>query len=320
MTVIELRSIAKERGYTGYTKLTKEALVDFINERIETQGPSERRETRGERETRKIETKHGLVLQSHTQKGNTQKGVTRTVPTLQDLLPKRTESKELKDSRDARAPRNIQKDYTPDFLLLGKEEKKSDYIKISQLGKPGKEGTVYLVVDSGTGRKYAMKTFRKTKSGKTLEKEAFYQYLASKQGISPRIIEYNSEEKYIVMEILNRTLIDVVMAQNGKLSTEQQNQILTLYKKLDSIGIMINDANPLNIMEKDGKFYAIDYGFAKFTDHKDFKDYHYPNYQLMPLGLLLWLKERRCSTREWTVIRNAISPEVRNKMNVNEWE
>lgn len=310
MTVIELRSIAKERGYTGYTKLTKEELVDFINKRIETQGPAERRDTRGD--TRKIETKHGLVLQS-----NTQKGATRTVPTLQDLLPKTTESKELKDSR---VPRNIQKDYTPDFLLLGKEERKSDYIKISQLGKPGKEGTVYLVVDSGTGRKYAMKTFRKTKSGKTLEKEAFYQYLASKQGISPRIIEYNSDEKYIVMEILNRTLIDVVMAQNGKLYTEQQNQILTLYKKLDSIGIMINDANPLNIMEKDGKFYAIDYGFAKFTDHKDFKDYHYPNFQLMPLGLLLWLKERRCSTREWTVIRNAISPEVRNKMNVNEWE
>ncbi len=193
MTVIELRSIAKERGYTGYTKLTKEALVDFINERIETQGPAERRETRrerdtrGERETRKIETKHDVVLQ-----GNTQKGATRTVPTLQDLLPKRTESNELKDSR---APRNIQKDYTPDFLLLGKgrEEGKGDYIKLSQLGKPGKEGTVYLVVDSGTGRKYAMKTFRKTKSGKTLEKEAFYQYLASKQGISPRIIEYNSD-------------------------------------------------------------------------------------------------------------------------------
>ena len=300
MTVLELRTIAKERGYTGYTKLTKEALILFINEKLRDRETRENRETREKKTEPFPEKKLEVTCQ-----------VPRQVPrqaTLKDLLPQNS----------VRISRNIQKEYTEEFLLLKNEGVTTGYIRLSQLGKPGKEGTVYLVVDK-KGRKYAMKTFRKTKSAKTLEKEAFYQYLASKQGISPRVIEYNSEEKYIVMDILNQTLLDIVKAQNGKLTNEQQNQVLLLYKKLDSIGIMINDPNPLNIMEKDGKFFAIDYGFAKFTDHKDFKDYPYPNYQLMPLGLLLLLKDR-CPTKDWTVIRNAISPEIRLKMNVHEWQ
>lgn len=303
-TVADLRTIAKERGYIGYTKLTKAVLVKFINsggKKDDTEdSPTPEPPKGGERQkpsTAPRVNRPAAAPPAHIEK-----------PTLRDILPH--------DTKPAKVVRNIQKDLTPDFLAL-KHEGISAYIKVVQLGKPGKEGTVYLVTDPENGKRYAMKTFRKKKSGRTLEKEAFYQHLAAKQGISPKVIEYNPEEKYIVMDLLSQTLLDIIKAQ-GTLTVEQQKQILDIYKRLDSIGIMLNDANPLNIMEKDGRFYAIDYGFAKFTDHKDFKDYPYPNSQLMPLGLILWLKDRH-PTKSWTIIRDAISAEARMKMNVDEW-
>ena len=310
LTVVELRSIAKDRGLTGYTKLVKIELVDLLNAQkipLSLQQTPQRVERHAverhavERQKPSVAPRPAVLKVPVTKPKDTS-------PTLRDLMPT--------NYTPEKVTRNIVKDYTPEFLGY-KKEGVSDYIKLSQLGKPGKEGTVYLVSHPVTLKRYAMKTFRKKKSGRTLEKEAFYQHLASKQGISPKIIEYNTEEKYIVMEILNQTLLDVIKTQ-GTLTSDQQQQILNIYKRLDSIGVMLNDANPLNLMEKDGKIFAIDYGFAKFTDHKDFKDYPYPNSQLMPLGLLLWLKDRH-PTRSWTVLRNAISPEVRNKMNVDEW-
>lgn len=208
------------------------------------------------------------------------------------------------------------KSITDDEFLSLKNTGESPFVKVAQIGKPGKEGTVYLVTDGKS--KYAMKTFRKKKSPNTLEREAYFQYLASKEGISPEIIEYNPQEKYIVMELLNRTLIDVVKEQNDKLTLQQQKQIIELYKKLDKIGIMLNDANPLNIMEKNGTFYMIDYGFAKYCTHKDFKEYTHPNFQLMPLGLLLWMKGKH-KTGSWEHIRSQISENVYTSMKISEW-
>lgn len=206
--------------------------------------------------------------------------------------------------------------YTDDFLKL-KCTGTSKFIPLTQLGKPGKEGVVYLTTHPQTLVKYAMKTFRKTKSGKTLEIEAYFQHQASKYGISPRIIEYNPEEKYIVMELLNCTLLDLIKKQNG-ITADQQSQILELYRKLDKIGIMLNDANPLNIMEKDGRLYAIDYGFAKYTTHKSLAKYRNPNIELMPLGLLLMMKDRY-PTKNWSIIRNAIRKDVQETMKIDTW-
>lgn len=202
-------------------------------------------------------------------------------------------------------------------FLRKKKTGPSEYVQIGQLGKPGKEGVTYLVLDE-KANKYAMKTFRKKKSGATLEKEAYFQYLAAKRGISPMIIEYNPEEKYIVMELLHRTLMEVIHSQKGVLTESQQKQIIDLYIQLDEAGIMINDGNPLNIMEKEGRFYLIDYGFAKFTDHKDFKNYKRPNYELMPLGLMIWLKDK-IPTKGFTYIRNQIKPDIYKKMEIFTW-
>jgi len=201
--------------------------------------------------------------------------------------------------------------------FLRKKVVSNRFTKIAQLGRPGKEGTVFLVVDDDANQ-YAMKTFRKKKSGKTLEKEAYFQYLASKKGISPNIIEYNPEEKYIVMDVLEKTLLEVVHEQKGMLTEAQQKQLVDLYKGLDEVGVMINDGNPLNIMIKKGRFYLIDYGFAKFTSHKDFKNYKEPNIELMPLGLLLWLKGK-VPTKGWTYLRGQIKPEIYKKMGMDDW-
>lgn len=227
--------------------------------------------------------------------------------TLKDIIP-------VSNTRPVRP--KLPKTYSEEFLAL-KKTGPSEYVRITQIGKSGKEGTVYMVTDTNLNR-YAMKTFRKQKSGNTLEKEAYFQYLASLTGISPKIIEYNPEEKYIVMEMLNRTLFDIIKEQEGKLTENQQRQIINLYRRLDDTGVAINDANPLNIMEKDGTFYLIDYGFAKFIDHKDFRDYTYPNYQIMPLGLLLWMKDRY-NTQGWTYIRKQIAPEIATRMKISEW-
>ena len=192
------------------------------------------------------------------------------------------------------------------------------YIKLGQLGKPGKDGTVYLVVNPDSLNKCAMKTFRKKKSSQMIQNEAYFQYLASKAGISPAVICYDLENKFIVMEVLSQTLLDVLETQKGVLTTSQQKQIINLYHLLDKIGIMINDANPRNVMEKNGQFYLIDYGLAKYTSHPSFNIYQYPNFQLMPISLLELMKGRYPTTG-WTYIRSQIDPNVYKELKIKDW-
>ena len=192
------------------------------------------------------------------------------------------------------------------------------FIKIKQLGKKGKEGTVFLVIDSKDGKKYAMKTFKTRKSSKTLTTEAEFQIEAYKAGVAPKVILYSPEGKFIVMDLMERTLMQIIEDQKGHLTENQQKQIIDLYRKLDKIGIVHNDANPLNIMEKKGRLYLIDYGFTKLSSHKNFKKYNEPNFQLMPLGLLLWLKGK-VSTSSWKYLRSQIDTKIYESLKVNEW-
>ncbi len=220
-------------------------------------------------------------------------------------------------SRSSRSSsRKVSKNFTAEFLTLRTRE--NHYVSSVQLGKEGKEGTVYLVIDSrDPSRRYAMKTFRKRKSGEVMEKEAFFQHLGYKAGISPRVIEYNLEEKYFIMEVLDRTLPEVLKDQKGTLTEAQQTRILHIYRGLDEIGVVIGDTNPLNLMiDKTGKFFAIDYGFGKWADHRDYRDYAAPNSEIMPLGLAIWLKEKGYNLRGMRVLMSQIPLEIREKMNL----
>lgn len=55
------------------------------------------------------------------------------------------------------------------------------------------------------------------------------------------------------MDVLDKTLTELLKEQKGELTRDQQEQIINLYIHLDDIGVMINDGNPLNIMEKKRK-------------------------------------------------------------------
>lgn len=286
-TLVVLRKLASDMGLKGYSKLKKDDLIRAIIPALEEDAAEDAKKEKREN-VRENKLKEMYVP---------------SVPLI------RCEEDSVSTASTDGISEELKRLHTTDITRFS---------RVQQLGKKGKEGTVYLVIDTLTGKKCAMKTFRKQKSAKTLEKEANFQFLAAKEGISPNIIAYNTEEKYIVMDILSRTLMDILRDQNGEFTMSQQRQLIDLYKKLDRVGIMINDANPLNVMDKDGRLYLIDYGFAKYTKHKIFKKYTHPNLQLMPLGLLIWMNGRH-PTKSWTYIRQQIDKVSYNKLGMDRW-
>ena len=166
------------------------------------------------------------------------------------------------------------------------------WTKIGQLGNTGKEGTTYLV-RSAKNKEYAMKTFKSNKSSNTLRREAELQQIAGKTGVSPKVIEYDTVSKYIVMEKMDQHLFHLLKKQKGRLYKYQQLRIISIFKKLDEIRIFHGDANILNYMVKDKIIYIIDYGFARHIDKTLIKKLgtNQPNMTIMLLGFILKLKE-----------------------------
>lgn len=197
-----------------------------------------------------------------------------------------------------------------------KSNKIDKYTRIRQLGK-GKEGTTYLVKDDKE-REFAMKTFKKTKSSNTLKNEYYLQKQAAKAGIAPRVVEYDSVSKYIVMEKMDTHLIDLMKKQKGHLLRCQQLQIIELFEKLDTIGVFHADSNILNYMLKDKKIYIIDFGFAKEITPKLCKKLgtNSPNIRFMTLGLILKLKEFKCPPSSWKYLKLKISDEEIKKFQI----
>ena len=191
-----------------------------------------------------------------------------------------------------------------------KNTKVDKYTKIKQLGNKGKEGTTYLVTDV-KGREFAMKTFRKTKSSNTLKNEYVLQKRASKVGISPRVVEYDSISKYIVMEKMDEHLVDIMKKQKGNLIKDQQYQIINIFEKLDKVCVFHADSNILNYMLKGKNIYLIDFGFSKEITSKLCKKLgtDTPNIKMMTLGLVLKLKELKCPSSSWKYLRKYISEE-----------
>ena len=167
------------------------------------------------------------------------------------------------------------------------------YTRMEQLGLPGKEGIVYKVVTKGK-KEYAMKTFKLTKSSKTIRLEAETQKVAAKCGISPKVISVDTVDNNIVMEKLDKTLLESIIDKNGKITKVVQEAILDIILELDKCGIFHGDPNPLNFMfDKKGKLYIIDFGYAKHIDEKLKKKLNtsQPNRVYMLPGIILKLRE-----------------------------
>jgi len=170
---------------------------------------------------------------------------------------------------------------------LGKSPSNKLYNKTGKLGFDGKEGKVYEVIHRN--KTYAKKQFKKTKSAKNIEKEVQFQRLASKFGLSPKVKEYNLEDKYIIMEKLEVNLFDILRKKEGKLSKKQQDEIIDIFERLDKHYIFHKDPNPLNFMyDKNKKLNIIDFGFAEMIE-EDSKVKN-PNMEYMVLGLLIKLQ------------------------------
>jgi tRNA A-37 threonylcarbamoyl transferase component Bud32 len=177
---------------------------------------------------------------------------------------------------------------------LGKRDK-AMYTKIKQLGNKGKEGTTYLV-NTQDNKEYAMKTFKPRKSSKNIIKEAELQRIASKHGICPSVIDVNTEKKFIVMDKMEKHLLEVIIEQNWILTVQQQKQIYSLFERLDEAEVFHGDANLLNYMCKGSRIYMIDFGMSKHINSSLIKKHNTatPNQILMTIGLILKLKEMNC--------------------------
>jgi tRNA A-37 threonylcarbamoyl transferase component Bud32 len=184
------------------------------------------------------------------------------------------------------------------------------YTKIEQLGEKGKEARTFLVKNK-FNCEYAMKTFRKNKSSDKIADEVRLQRICSDGAISPRIVDYDTEQKFIVMEKMDCHLVQLIQANNGVLTEGFQDQLLRLFKKLDKLKVFHGDANVLNYMVYNNKIFIIDFGFAKPIDAQLIKKLgtDKPNMELMLLGFVLKLKDMKASPSSYSVLKNHLSAE-----------
>lgn len=198
-----------------------------------------------------------------------------------------------------------------------KIKKLDKYTKHEQLGEKGKEGTTFRVTTK-SGKEYAMKTFRPTKSSDRLKREYTLQKKASKYNICPRVVDYDTVSKYIVMERMEGHLIDLIIQQKGLLYKYQQQRIIEIFKLLDEAQVFHNDANLCNYMIKNKEIYIIDFGFAKEITPSLVKSLNTskPNMKLMLIGFVLKLKEMGVNPKSYEYMKKYISSEDLSKFKI----
>lgn len=185
------------------------------------------------------------------------------------------------------------------------------YTKFHQLGNKGKEGVTYLVKND-TGKTYAMKTFRPSKSADKLKHEYKLLRMAGKAGVAPRAIDYSKTDKYIVMEKMDQHLYDYLHHNQNKFPKKFQLRLLTIFETLDRIGIFHNDANLCNYMLKDNELYLIDYGLAKLITPSLQKKLNTPNPNItfMLLGFVLKMRDMDCPYTSYQFLIKKIPEET----------
>lgn len=147
------------------------------------------------------------------------------------------------------------------------------YTEISKLGEGG-NADVYLVEDSKSGKRYALKELRT--SNRSEEKKSRFvseiQIARDNCTIIPGIIsviDYSMEDYWYTMPIA-QPIMDCV---NGKSLDEIIDGVLQLCETLGRLhekGIHHRDIKPSNIYYYDGRFSFGDFGLVDFPDNDDF--------------------------------------------------
>ena len=177
-------------------------------------------------------------------------------------------------------------EYEIEKKTKGKSPDRQRYALGKKLGITGSHGSVVAV---RLGRKLcAKKQFRKNRSNQNIKREVQLQNEAAAAGVSPKILEYNLNSKYIIMQRLCTNLWDLLNKRRGRMSKKIQKEILVIFRILDNIAIFHKDPNPLNFMlDATNTLYIIDFGYANRINPK--KDGNTPNQNQMTLGLLMKL-------------------------------
>jgi tRNA A-37 threonylcarbamoyl transferase component Bud32 len=139
-----------------------------------------------------------------------------------------------------------------------------DFKVLKRLGQDGAQGVVSLV-EFPNGLQAAMKQFKKNKSSARIQAEADFQQRAAEADIAPEVMHVDLDKKRIFMEPMNVRIVDVVKNGNQRLSKD----LTHIMETLDSIGILHNDGNALNLMlDHEDHLKIIDFGLAKEINEK----------------------------------------------------
>ena len=203
------------------------------------------------------------------------------------------------------------------FLNKNENSYKKIYQAYDQIGNVGKEGIVYIIKDKDK-KEFAMKQFRKTKSSKKLELEFDLQSQVSKYKICPQVYDVNLKDKYIIMEKMDKHLVDIMKLQNGDLTQKQQLDIIKIYQTLDKAKVFHGDSNILNYMYKNKKLYIIDFGMSSPINENLVKKLktETPNFTIMTLGMIIKLKELKCPEHSYKYLLKFVSDENKIKYNL----
>ena len=156
----------------------------------------------------------------------------------------------------------------------------SDFSYVKKDFASGKEGSIHVININGTNA--ILKQFKKTKSPNRVRREADFQLAAYNIGVAPEPFAIDLKLKRIYMCGIESRLVDIAKQRNPPaLTANEQMQIVLCMKKLDSIGILHNDGNCLNVMcqneNGENRIYIIDYGMAKQIDSKILRKTNTPN-------------------------------------------
>lgn len=178
------------------------------------------------------------------------------------------------------------------------------YARIKTIGYEGREANVMEVKDD-SGKTYAMKIYKPEISKQLMEKEVDVLKRLEARGITPKIIDHNLKERYIVMEKLDETLYDRINKNKGVLDDSIQKKMIKIFDILDEEKVFHGDASPLNFMFKKDKLYIIDFGFSKMITPAVIKELKTtkPNHEIMTLGFIIKVKDHIPITTMKTLLK-----------------
>lgn len=124
----------------------------------------------------------------------------------------------------------------------------------------GKTGTGVVVEKDNL--QYVAKFYDKITT-RRLKQEIQWQEMAAEKGISPNIVFSDINNKFIIMEKLDETLVENFIRNGGcVLPINTTSQLLRIFTILDSLNILHSDPGLSNFMFKNDKLYIIDFGDA----------------------------------------------------------